>query len=248
MLSTAATLGVQARPCPQFGLLTRNEWPESWFRAKERLEALNDPCISYEACETLCREALDYQFGAVCVHGSRVEVAATFLEGAGQHLAAVVGFPLWATCPDVKAYEARACLAAGASELDVVVNLGWVKDGQWGRIGAELDLLREAADGSCLKLILETCYLENKEKRLACILARDAGWDYVKTSTGFGTGGASLSDVALMRESAGAGVKIKASGGIRDYQTAMDYLQAGVSRIGTSSGPAIVMGEKQSTT
>lgn len=203
------------------------------------------PAATEAEIETLCREALDYNFGAVCVHGSRVEVAASFLEGAGQHLAAVVGFPLGATCPDVKAYEARACLAAGASELDVVVNLGWVKDGQWGRIGAELDLLREAADGSCLKLILETCYLTREEKIRLCQMAQGSGWDYVKTSTGFGSGGATLADVTLMRETVGGHLGVKASGGIRTLDDTLAFIGAGATRIGASAGVSILQEARQ---
>ena len=195
----------------------------------------------------LCREAAEFGFAAVCVSGSRLRLAGELLSGSRVRLAAVAGFPHGNTSTGAKCYEAEACVKDGADEVDVVLNIGWIKDGNTASVASELKQLREAVPDTTLKLILETCYLEEAEKRKACILASEAGWDFVKTSTGFGTGGATLSDVALMRESAGAGVQIKASGGIRDYQTAMAYLQAGASRLGTSSGPAIVLGEKQKT-
>ena len=222
-------------------------YPMAQSIAKFIDHTLLSPTATDSDIQRICREARKSGFKAVCVAGCRLELARELLTGTDILLATVVGFPHGNASTGAKVCEAASYAGSGADELDVVLNTGWVRSGQWDRVAEELGKLRECAAEKTLKLILETCYLENKEKRLACILARDAGWDYVKTSTGFGTGGASLSDVALMRESAGAGVKIKASGGIRDYQTAMDYLQAGVSRIGTSSGPAIVMGEKQST-
>jgi deoxyribose-phosphate aldolase len=135
---------------------------------------------------------------------------------------------------------------SGADELDVVLNTGWVRSGELGRVARELKQLRESASEKTLKLILETCYLEDDDKRNICRMALEAGWDFVKTSTGFGPAGATLADVRLMKDTVGNAMGIKASGGIRDFETARKYLEAGATRIGASSGPAILEGEKQS--
>jgi deoxyribose-phosphate aldolase len=205
------------------------------------------PAASLTDIHTLCQEALDFDFKAVCVPGSRLGIAREMVSDSGVRLAAVVGFPHGNASTEAKCCEATAYLQSGADELDIVVNLGWLKSGKLENVAEELKRLRAIAPDNVLKLILETCYLEEGEKVLACELARKAGWDFVKTSTGFGTGGATLSDVKLMKKTVGDTVQVKASGGIRDYQTALKFLEAGASRIGTSSGPAIARGENKET-
>ncbi len=214
--------------------------------AKYLDHTLLSPGAAEADIQNLCREAKDFGFKAVCVAGCHLETARELLSGSGVLLATVVGFPHGNTSTEAKCCEADAALQAGADELDVVLNVGWVKSGLYSRVSAELERLRATAPGTPLKLILETCYLEQEEKRRVCRMALEAGWDFVKTSTGFGTAGATLSDVQLMREEVGTAMEIKASGGIRDYETALQYLRAGATRIGTSSGPAIVQGEKHS--
>lgn len=188
----------------------------------------------------LCNEGLEYNFRAICVAGSWVEFCKSQLAGSPVLLAAVLGFPHGNTTSSSKCFEAETYFKNGADELDMVINVGWMRSGQTKPIEAELALIRKAVPEGVLKLILETCYLNNDQKRLACQLAMEAGWDYVKTSTGFGKAGATLEDVRLMKHEVKNTMGIKASGGIRDYQTALKYINAGASRIGTSSGPAIV--------
>lgn len=211
--------------------------------AKYLDHTLLSPWAAEADIQNLCAEARDFGFKAICVAGCHLETAREFLAGSGVLLATVVGFPHGNTSTEAKCCEAVAALETGADELDVVLNVGWVKSGLLSRVSAELERLRATAPGTPLKLILETCYLEQEEKRRVCQMALEARWDFVKTSTGFGTAGATLSDVALMKEVVGAAMEIKASGGIRDYETALQYLRAGATRIGTSSGPAIVQGE-----
>ena len=194
--------------------------------------------------EKLCSEAISYGFKAVCVHGGYLPLAESLLQGTPVLLAAVVGFPLGATPSSVKAFEAETYIKQGATELDMVINLGWVKSAHWEKIGEELLLLRAIAPAATLKLILETAYLTRGEIIRCCELARDHGWDFVKTSTGFGPAGAKLQDVRLMKETVGDKLKVKASGGIRDLESALAFIAAGASRIGTSSGIKIVRAEQ----
>lgn len=207
---------------------------------------LLSPTATDSDIRRICREAREYNFKAVCVAGSRLDLARELLTGSDILLAAVVGFPHGNASTEAKVCEATAYVKSGADELDVVLNTGWVRSGQWNLVARELEHLRECASEKTLKLILETCYLENAEKRKICRMALEAGWDFVKTSTGFGPGGATLADVRLMKDTVGDAMEIKASGGIRDYETAMKYLEAGATRIGTSSGEAILRGEKKS--
>jgi deoxyribose-phosphate aldolase len=162
------------------------------------------------------------------------------LTGADIGLAAVVGFPLGATSTRTKIYEAAACIESGASELDVVLNAGMVKSENYRAVRRELEELRRLNPDTILKLILETCFLDDREKRTVCAMAMDTGWDFVKTSTGFGTGGATLADVGLMREAVGSQMQVKASGGIRDIDFALALIAAGADRLGTSSGIALI--------
>jgi deoxyribose-phosphate aldolase len=204
-----------------------------------------NPAATEDDIRRLCQEALEFHFKAVCVSGSRLKLARELLSGSGIQLAAVVGFPHGNACTAAKCCEAAAYVKSGADELDIVLNIGWIRSGNEGKVGEELKRLRNTAPQVVLKLILETCYLEENEKIRACQLACEAGWDFVKTSTGFGPVGATLADVKLMKDTVGHAMQIKASGGIRDYATALTYLEAGASRIGTSSGPAIVRDEKK---
>jgi deoxyribose-phosphate aldolase len=188
----------------------------------------------------LCMEGLEYNFRAICVAGAWVEFCKSQLAGSPVMLAAVLGFPHGNTTSSSKCFEAETCFKNGADELDMVINVGWMRSGRIKQIERELALIRKAVPKGVLKLILETCYLNDDQKRLACQLAMGAGWDYVKTSTGFGTAGATLEDVRLMKNEVKNTMGIKASGGIRDYNTALKYVKEGATRIGTSSGPAIV--------
>lgn len=195
--------------------------------------------------ETLCKEAVEYDFYSVCVNSAYVATAKKFLEGTTVKVCSVVGFPLGAMQSKAKLFETEQALADGADEIDMVINVGWLKSGEIDKVREEIAALKAAVGSNrVLKVIIETCYLTDEEKRLACQLALDAKADFVKTSTGFGTGGATIADVQLMKESVQGHAKIKASGGVRDYETAIQYVNLGVQRIGTSNGIAILKGEK----
>ena len=195
--------------------------------------------------ETLCKEAVDYDFYSVCVNSGYVATAKKFLTGTDIKVCSVVGFPLGAMSAKAKYFETGEALADGADEIDMVLNVGWLKSGKTNQVLDEIIALKRCVgENRVLKVILETCYLTDEEKRLACRLALDAQADFVKTSTGFGTGGATLADVKLMKECVQHKAKVKASGGIRDYETAIQYVNLGVERTGTSNGIAILKGEK----
>ena len=195
--------------------------------------------------ETLCKEAVEYDFYSVCVNSCYVTTAQKFLAGTDIKVCSVVGFPLGAMSAKAKYFETGEALSDGADEIDMVLNVGLLKSGEVNKALDEIiSLKRCVGENRVLKVILETCYLTDEEKRLACRMALDAKADFVKTSTGFGSGGATLADVKLMKECVQDKAKIKASGGIRDYETAMQYVNLGVQRIGTSNGIAILKGEK----
>ena len=189
--------------------------------------------------EKLCQEAKDYKFQAVCVNGCYTKFAKEQLKNSQVKLAVVVGFPLGAMSTESKVFEAKDSVANGADEIDMVINLGWLKSGKLELVEREISEIKKAIGNKVLKVIIETCYLTQDEKIKACVLAVKAGADFVKTSTGFGEGGATLEDVKLMKEVVGNKAKIKASGGIKNRATALKYISLGVSRIGTSSGIAI---------
>ena len=189
---------------------------------------------------TLCSEALEYEFAAVCVNGSYVSLAKKHLMGSNVKLATVVGFPLGAMSTAAKVCEAKSYINEGADEIDMVIDIGWLRSGELEFVENDIRSVKDAIDDKVLKVIIETCYLNQDEKIIACKLAASAGADYVKTSTGFGTGGATLGDVKLMKETIGDRLKIKASGGIRDRETALHFIELGASRIGTSSGIKIM--------
>jgi len=195
--------------------------------------------------ERLCREACEHSFFGVCVHGSWISHACRLLSGTGIAIVSVAGFPLGAASVDSKCFETRNAFDSGAAEIDVVLNIGRLKQGDDLYVGRELEAIVQAAGGRPVKVILETCYLSREEKIRACRLAVESGAAFVKTSTGFGSGGATVEDVRLLSECVGPNVRVKASGGIRDIETALAMIEAGARRLGTSSGVAIVNNLKE---
>ena len=195
-----------------------------------------------EEIDRLCREATEWRFATVCVNPTWVARAASRVRGSGVGVCSVVGFPLGATMPDVKQYEARRAIFDGASEIDMVINVGALKSGDVRLVADDVRVVVAACGerGIESKVILETALLTDEEKVTACTLARAAGADFVKTSTGFGPGGATAADVALMRRVVGAGMGVKASGGVRDLRQMQALVAAGATRIGASAGVRIV--------
>lgn len=190
--------------------------------------------------EKLCAEAAEYHFASVCVNPVYIPLAARLLDGTGVKVCCVVGFPLGAIAPEQKAAEAASCAAMGAEELDMVIHVGAAKAGDWALVQRDIAGVVKAAAGRTVKVIIETCLLTDEEKVKACEAAKAAGADFVKTSTGFSTGGATTHDIAPMRKTVGPEMGVKASGGIRDYATAMAMIEAGANRIGASAGIEIV--------
>ncbi len=188
----------------------------------------------------LCEEAKEHEFFAICVNSSYVALAREFLKDSNVKLASTIGFPLGAASASSKIHEAKKAILEGAEEIDMVINIGFFKDGKYDEVQSEILELKEAIGNNLLKVIIETCYLSDTEIEKASELVIQGGADYVKTSTGFGTRGASLNDIKIMKKVVGDKIKIKASGGIRDAETARQYIQLGVSRIGTSSGIKII--------
>ncbi|KAA9014548.1 deoxyribose-phosphate aldolase [Niallia endozanthoxylica] len=193
----------------------------------------------------LLEEAKQYQFASVCVNPTWVKTAAEFLHDTPQvKVCTVIGFPLGATTSEVKAFETKNAIENGATEVDMVINIGALKDQDYDAVEEDIKAVVDAAKGKALtKVIIETSLLTDEEKVKACELAVKAGADFVKTSTGFSTGGATASDVALMRKTVGPDIGVKASGGVRSVEDAEAVIQAGANRIGASSGVKIVNGE-----
>ena len=192
----------------------------------------------------LCNEAKKYNFYAVCVNSCYVLLAANQLKNSDVKVAAVVGFPLGASSCHAKVCEAEQCVNDGADEIDMVLNIGLLKAKLHKSIREEISAVNEAIGSRILKVILETCYLTDDEIKISCQIAKLAGADYVKTSTGFGTGGATEHAVKIMVDEVGDTLKIKASGGIKDAKTAKKYIEMGVNRIGTSFGIEMVTSKK----
>lgn len=188
----------------------------------------------------LCDEAKEYNFYAVCVNGSYVELAKQELQGSNVKVAAVIGFPLGAMITEAKIFEAKNCISKGASEIDMVINVGKLLDGENDYVENEIRLIKEAIGDNILKVIFENCYLSKEQIKKVSQLAVNAGADFIKTSTGFGTGGATFEDVKIMKEVVGDKAQIKAAGGVRDAATANEYIEIGVTRLGTSSGVSLV--------
>jgi deoxyribose-phosphate aldolase len=188
----------------------------------------------------LCKEAKSYNFFAVCINGSFVRLAKRELANSNIKIVAVVGFPIGASATSIKVLETKTCINDGADEIDMVINIGMLKSKDFKYVENEILAVKNEVGNRVLKVIIETCYLTDEEKKVACKLAMNAGADFVKTSTGFGSNGATTQDILLMKEVVKKQLKIKASGGISNKETALNYISIGVSRIGTSSGIKIV--------
>jgi len=207
------------------------------------------PVATVEDIKKLCQEANKYEFASVCVNPIFVPLAAKLLSSTSVKVTTVVGFPLGANSSETKAFETRNAIKNGAQEIDMVMNLGAFKSGAFDLVQADIKAVVDATKTAgvtsdiIVKVILETSYLNEDEIVQACTLAKNAGADFVKTSTGFGPGGANIEDVSLMRKTVGREIGVKASAGIKDYHQALDMLDAGANRIGASSGVAIVTGE-----
>ena len=193
--------------------------------------------------DRLLSEARDYDFASVCVNPCWVAHAKFGLADADVKVCTVVGFPLGATTSAVKAFETKEAIQNGADEIDMVINVGALKSGNAALVESDIRAVVEASEDKLVKVIIEACLLTDEEKVLACQLAQKAGADFVKTSTGFSTGGATLADVKLMRQTVGPDMGVKAAGGARSYADAVAFVEAGATRIGTSSGVAILKGE-----
>ena len=199
--------------------------------------------------EKLCTEALEYNFASVCINPSMVEKAANMLKGSDVKVCTVIGFPLGATTTEVKAFETEDVIKKGATEVDMVINIGKLKEGNIEYVKKDIEAVVNAAKGKALtKVIIETCLLTDEEKVTACKLSKEAGADFVKTSTGFSTGGATASDIKLMRETVGPDLGVKASGGVRSLEDAMAMIENGATRIGASASIAICEGTKSNST
>jgi deoxyribose-phosphate aldolase len=199
---------------------------------------------SVQQITKLCEEAAKYKFASVCVNATNVALCAKLLKGSGVKVCSVVGFPLGATLSSVKAFEAEQVIADGASEIDMVLNVGAMKSGNFALVKDDVAAVVKAshAKNAIVKVIIETCLLTDEEKVKACQLCKDAGADFVKTSTGFNTGGATLEDVALMRKTVGPDMGVKAAGGVRSHDDVVAMINAGATRIGTSGGVKIIEG------
>jgi deoxyribose-phosphate aldolase len=199
---------------------------------------------SVQQITKLCEEAAKYKFASVCVNATNVALCAKLLKGSGVKVCSVVGFPLGATLPSVKAFEAEQVIADGASEIDMVLNVGAMKSGNFALVKDDVAAVVKAshAKKAIVKVIIETCLLTDEEKVKACQLCKEAGADFVKTSTGFNTGGATLEDVALMRKTVGPDMGVKAAGGVRSHDDVVAMINAGATRIGTSGGVKIIEG------
>lgn len=198
---------------------------------------------SQEQIETLIEEAKKYDFASVCVNPTWVNFAAQALKATDVKVCTVIGFPLGANTPELKAFETSDAIQNGANEIDMVINIGALKSRNFDLVERDIRAVVEAAKGTLVKVIIETCLLTDDEKVKACQIAQKAGADFVKTSTGFSTGGATVEDVALMRKTVVPDMGVKASGGARSYEDALAFIKAGATRIGASSGVAIMEGD-----
>ncbi|MFZ7945451.1 MULTISPECIES: deoxyribose-phosphate aldolase [Bacillaceae] len=203
------------------------------------------PEATREQIQTLCQEAKENNFFSVCVNPTWVSTSKELLQGSGVKVCTVIGFPLGATTSDVKAFETKNAVDNGADEVDMVINIGALKDQNDDLVEKDIRAVVDAAKGKALtKVIIETSLLTQEEKIRACELSVKAGADFVKTSTGFSTGGATVEDIALMRQTVGPSIGVKASGGVRSTEDAEKMIEAGATRIGASSSVAIINGLK----
>lgn len=202
------------------------------------------PDATEEQITQLCREAATYCFASVCVNPIWVELCAKLLRRSGVKVCTVIGFPLGATTTSAKAYETRDTIGKGAGEVDMVINVGLIKSRQYSRVREDIRaVVRATRPNLLVKVILETCLLTDEEKVRACELSVEAGADFVKTSTGFSTGGATVEDIALMRRTVGPEIGIKASGGVRSFEDAEAMVKAGATRLGASAGLKIIQAQ-----
>lgn len=198
------------------------------------------PEATSEQIERLCQEALEFGFASVCVNPVYVPQVSSRLKGSSVKTCTVIGFPLGASSSPIKAAEARHAVLQGAEELDMVISIGAVKSGRWNDVKEDILAVCSVAGSSIVKVILETCLLTDDEIVRSCHIAKEAGAHFVKTSTGFSTAGATREHVALMRQTVGPDMGVKASGGIRTYEDAMAMIAAGANRLGASAGPKIL--------
>lgn len=188
---------------------------------------------TWEQIKQICDDGIFYKTASVCIPPSYVKQAAEYIEGKIA-ICTVIGFPNGYNTTAVKAFEASNAVAEGADEIDMVINIGWVKDGLFDRVGEEIRTVKEACNGKILKVIIETCLLNENEKRKLCHVVMEAGADFIKTSTGFAGGGATFEDIALFAEETGKKIKIKAAGGIASFEDAEHFVELGADRLGTS--------------
>lgn len=213
---------------------------------KDKLTRMIDHTIlkadaTKEEVQALCKEAKEYNFASVCINPSNISLAYRLLQGTEVKVCTVIGFPLGANATEVKKFETKVAIEDGATEVDMVINVGKLKEEDYDYVLKDIEAVVEAAKGKALvKVILETCLLNDEEKKIACLLSKKAGADFVKTSTGFSTGGATEEDIRLMRETVGEDMGVKASGGVRTYNDAIKMINAGATRIGASASINIV--------
>ena len=199
------------------------------------------PEATIEEVKKLCREAKEYNFASVCVNSCYTKLVSTELRGSDVKTCVVIGFPLGAMTKEAKEFETNDAIKNGANEIDMVINVGALKDRNYALVKEDIEAVVNGAKGKAVvKVIIETCLLTEEEKIKACEIAKEAKADFVKTSTGFSTGGATVEDIALMRKTVGEELGVKASGGVRDYKAAIAMINAGASRIGSSNSIVIV--------
>jgi deoxyribose-phosphate aldolase len=218
--------------------------PEDASLAKMIDHTLLKPDATQEQIAQLCFEARKYGFASVCVNPTWVELCAKLLEGSDVKVCTVIGFPLGATSPEVKSYETQVAIEHGATEIDMVINIGALKARDLDLVAKDIRGVVQTshARGAIVKVIIEAILLTDEEKTIACLLSKEAGADFVKTSTGFASGGATVKDVALMRRVVGPDMGVKAAGGVRTYEDAENMIKAGATRIGASAGVKILQG------
>lgn len=207
------------------------------------------PEATREAVTVICKEALEYNFASVCINPANIELAAALLKGSEVKVCTVIGFPLGANTKEVKAFETKDSIEKGAHEVDMVINIGKLKDKDYDYVKEDIKAVVNAAKGKAItKVIIESCLLTEEEKVMACKLAKEAGADFVKTSTGFSIGGATPEDIKLMRQTVGSELGVKASGGVRSLEDAIAVIENGATRIGASASIAICEGKKSTST
>lgn len=229
----ASRVGVVAPSCPPKYEMAR------WID-----HTLLKPDVTRDEIEHICAEAKEHSFASVCINPTWVNHSYKLLRGTDVNVCTVIGFPLGATLPEVKATETRQVISQGAQEVDMVINVGALKSGDLSLVEHDIRSVVRAAGRKIVKVILETCLLTDEEKVTACTIAKQAGADFVKTSTGFSSGGATVTDVALMRKVVGPAMGVKASGGVRSYDDACKMVEAGATRLGASASVAIVSNGK----